>query len=89
MAGKKFDAGKPDYTLVPWSGVTKVVEVLMFGASKYSAGGWQFVPDGERRYLAAALRHLSAYADGEQCDQESGLSHLAHAACCLLFLLAD
>ena len=74
---------------MPWSALSHVVDVLMFGALKYERDQWQLVPDGERRYLAAAFRHLTAYSDGELLDQESGLPHLAHAVCCLLFILAD
>jgi len=33
------------------------------------------------------MRHIAAYNEHENKDPESGLSHLAHAACCLLFLL--
>jgi hypothetical protein len=33
------------------------------------------------------MRHLHAFNDGEDKDPESGLSHLAHASCCLMFLL--
>ena len=39
------------------------------------------------RPLAAAMRHIMAFNDGEDKDPESGLSHLAHAACCIMFLL--
>jgi hypothetical protein len=39
------------------------------------------------RLLDAALRHTFTFADGEDIDEESGESHLAHAACCLLFAL--
>ena len=47
---------------------------------------WQKVEDGHRRYFDAALRHLTAWQTGEQVDAESGLPHLAHAICCLLFM---
>lgn len=40
------------------------------------------------RLLAAALRHLFAWAQGDDFDRESGRRHLAHAACCVLMLLA-
>lgn len=36
--------------------------------------------------IAAAMRHLAAWRDGEQLDEESGLPHLAHALCCIVFL---
>ena len=86
--GRKFDAGKLDYTLVPWDGLEEVVKVLEFGARKYARDNWKHVEGADTRYLAAAFRHLIAYNTGEKVDQETGLSHLAHAGCCLLFLLS-
>jgi hypothetical protein len=86
--GRKFDSGKLDYTLIPWDGLEEVVKVLEFGAKKYDRDNWRYVENAETRYTAAAFRHLIAYNKGEQTDSETGLSHLAHAGCCLLFLLA-
>ena len=86
--GRKYDAGKPDYTLLPWDAVEEVVRVLDFGAKKYARDNWRHVSDADTRYLAAAFRHLSAYAQGEKVDPETGLSHLAHAGCCVLFLMS-
>jgi hypothetical protein len=39
------------------------------------------------RLADAALRHLFKWASGSRVDEETGLSHLAHAMCCLMFLL--
>jgi hypothetical protein len=86
--GRKYDTGKPDYTLLPWDAVEEVVRVLDFGAKKYARDNWKHVEGGEQRYLAAAFRHLAASARGEQCDSETSISHLAHAACCVLFALS-
>ena len=68
-------------------GIINIIRVLDFGAKKYSRDGWQNVPDARRRYLAAALRHLAAIADGEWVNEESQLPHAAHIGCCVLFLL--
>ena len=70
------------------SALNSVVSVLMFGAKKYGRDNWREVPDGERRYYAAAQRHMTAYQAGETYDKETGEPHLAHAMCCLIFLLA-
>ena len=86
--GMKFDDGKLDYTLVPWDGMDEVVKVLEFGAKKYARDNWKKVEHAETRYLAAAFRHIIKYNEGELTDKETGLSHLAHATCCMLFLLA-
>jgi probable DNA repair protein len=45
------------------------------------------VPEPRERYFSAAMRHLVAWKEGSTHDLESGLPHLAHAVCCLLFLL--
>ncbi len=82
----KHDAEKPRWDLLPVKGVALVVDVLTFGAKKYAPDGWRTVPEWRRRYYAAALRHMVAWWSGERHDPESGLPHLAHAGCCLLFL---
>lgn len=85
---KKHDAGKDRWDLLPWDAAREIVRVLTFGAQKYGPGQWRDVPDAERRYTAAMLRHVSAWCMGERLDEESGLHHLAHAGCCILFLLS-
>lgn len=85
--GTKYDGSKPRWDLLPFKQVEDVVRVLTFGAEKYDDDNWQAVSGAEKRYLSAALRHIAAYAEGERLDSESGLPHLAHAACCILFLM--
>ncbi|QHS09150.1 dATP/dGTP diphosphohydrolase domain-containing protein [Sinimarinibacterium sp. NLF-5-8] len=63
-----------------------VGQVATFGAQKYSDGGWRTVPDGVRRYRDAAYRHLLK-SRIEECDEESGLPHLAHLAWNMLAVL--
>lgn len=82
----KFDQGKARMDLVPMEAVEVIAQVLAFGAMKYAPWAWYAGMD-YGRLLAAALRHLSAFQQGEDNDPESGLSHLAHAGCCILFLL--
>jgi hypothetical protein len=67
--------------------VEEVVKVLSMGAKKYSRANWVMVPDAKNRYFAAAMRHLRAWQDGEKSDEDSKLNPLAHAMCCLIFLL--
>ena len=86
--GFKADSGKPDWTIFPFDGAEPLVRVLEAGARKYARDNWRKVPDAVNRYRAAALRHLAADALGEVNDPETGLPHLAHAGCCLLFVLA-
>lgn len=86
--GRKDDTGKLPLDLLPFGALEEVAKVLAFGASKYGPNNWQNVKP-KRRYLAAALRHLSAVIRGQEIDPESGLPHLAHAAACVLFLLSS
>lgn len=85
--GMKSDHGKPILGAIPPHAELAVGRVLAFGAEKYARGNWDHVADHENRYMDAALRHLNAHRRGELVDGESGESHLAHAACCILFLL--
>lgn len=89
MEGKKYDAGKPRPDLLAGyaSALIEECEVLAHGAKKYGDDNWLRVEDAEKRYLAAALRHIFAFMDGEVYDQESGFLHLAHARCSLGFLM--
>ena len=84
--GTKLDSNKPRWSLLPFVSLIEIVRVLEFGAKKYSENNWQKVTPPSR-YLDAAFRHLAAYASGEKNDPESGLHHLAHAGCCIVFLL--
>ena len=87
VVGTKHDHGKPILGAVPPHAELAVGRVLTFGAEKYARGNWDKVEDHENRYMDAALRHLNAHRRGELTDSESGESHLAHAACCILFML--
>lgn len=86
--GRKDDAEKPRYDLLPFDALDPVVRVLTSGARRYGDENWRKVEHAPRRYLAAALRHVTAWASGRENDVDTGESHLAHAVCCLLFLLA-
>lgn len=87
--GNKDDAGKPRYSLVPADAMAQFVDVLTFGAKKYGDHNWQQVPNLQDRYYDALQRHLTAYRAGDELDDESGLHHLAHAMCCVAFMMQD
>jgi hypothetical protein len=84
--GRKFDGGKPRYGLLPPLAMKATAEVLTFGAEKYEPDNWKYVPESKTRYFDALERHVWAWKMGEQTDPESGMHHLAHALCCLMFL---
>lgn len=88
--GAKLDQGKNRLGLVLGEfarSLWEVGSVGTFGAAKYSDSGWLQVPDGERRYIDAMMRHLMSDLRGEKLDRESQLPHLAHAAWCCLAVL--
>lgn len=85
--GRKFDSGKLQYGLLPPKALKEVVKVLTIGAVKYDKNNWQKVPDAQYRYYDALHRHLWDWFEGQQYDPETGINHLAHAMCNLLFLL--
>ena len=87
MTGIKYDSEKPKMNLLPPKAIVEVAKVLTFGAEKYDAENWRKLDDLQNRYTAGALRHIFAHMDGEKLDPETGLSHMAHALCCLLFKL--
>lgn len=87
-AAVKFDAGKLDWSLMPWDSVEEILKVLEFGKVKYAA--WNWSSNGGFKYLRvfnSTMRHLFAWVRGEDNDPESGLSHIAHAGCNIMFLM--
>jgi hypothetical protein len=87
MNGRKFDGEKPKMYLLPPKALIEVARVLTFGANKYDENNWKKLDNLQNRYTGASLRHIFAHMDGEELDNETGLDHLAHAICCLLFKL--
>ncbi len=86
--GVKFDDGKPRFDLLAPDAMLQLVKVLTAGAAKkYDAHNWCKGMDWSRPY-AAMLRHLNAWHQGETYDPETGLPHLAHAMCNVMFLLS-
>ena len=84
---KKHDKDKVRLDLITPDFIIEVGKVLTFGANKYAPESWKQVPNLQDRYYAATLRHLLAYRNGIKVDSETGLSHLAHAACNIMFLM--
>ena len=87
IVGIKSDKGKPRYSLIPWGPMSCVVEVMEYGARKYSEDNWRYVENGRVRFFDAAMRHMVSWHKGENRDGESDLPHLAHAVCCLLMAM--
>lgn len=78
-------AAKPQMGLVPL--VEAVARVMELGAKKYGPYNWRSKAVKKMVYVHAALRHLMAWVGGQSKDPESGESHLAHVAACMLIVL--
>lgn len=85
--GTKYDAGKDPWHLVPYDAVGAIVKVLAFGAGKYAPRNWEKGMDWSRCF-GALQRHLVSWWNKEGVDPETGYSHLWHAGCCIMFLIA-
>jgi hypothetical protein len=84
--GAKYDSEKIRMDLLPWQSLEEVAKVLAYGSVKYAPYNWS-KGIAYYRLFRAAINHLQKWFRGESDDSETGLSHLAHAACCVLFLL--
>lgn len=114
----RYNEGKPDWTLLHYKSLLPLVDVMAYGAHKYSvfqapdgsivrgidiassitsnpANGYTLLTSGRdnwkigfdpRKVLKSLMRHVIAYSDGEEFDQESGLPHIGHALANLMFM---
>lgn len=84
----KYDDNKVDWAILPLGAVEEIIKVMKFGESKYARGNFaEGTGLSYTRLLNALVRHTFAFMRGEDLDPESGLSHMAHAGCCVLFIL--
>ena len=86
LTGQHFDDDKLRIELVPPELIYAVAHVLTYGARKYAPNNWLGGMDWSR-LMGSVERHYYAWKTGEDVDPESGLSHLAHAATDLAFLI--
>jgi hypothetical protein len=82
-----YGQAKPPLGLVPGVAMVQLAEAFRDGADKYGAANWRTDAVSSSTYFNAALRHLIAWNDGEECDKVSGVSHLAHAGANLCILM--
>lgn len=83
--GLKFDTNKAPCDLLSSHSLIGTAQVLGYGASKYAPHNWR---KGivYSRIISAVFRHLLAFMRGEDNDPESGLPHIDHVACNVMFL---
>ncbi len=84
----RYDSGKANWALMPFEAIEEILKVLEFGALKYD--GWNFAKGAGMKWTRVSnslLRHVFAWVRGEDKDPESGLSHLGHIGCNVIFLI--
>jgi hypothetical protein len=85
--GVKYDMGKPDLSLCPKVALEEMAKAFMIGEKKY--GRYNYLKGMEvHRLVAAAMRHLTAFNEGEDYDPEYGTTkHLGHALASIAMIL--
>jgi hypothetical protein len=83
---KKNDSTKADLSLIPLVALEQMARAFMFGEKRYGRYNYTAGFDSHR-LIAAAMRHISQWQNGEDQDSESGASHLGHALASLAMLL--
>lgn len=86
-----MSALKYDQTKLPLSWVPKVLKegiaaVLKYGAAKYTRDNWRKGLEWSR-LVDSTMRHLECWNACEDLDRETKMSHLAHAATNIAFLM--
>jgi len=86
VPGAKWDDNKCDWSFLPSKPIEEVLKIYAGGAKKYGRGNYK-KGIHYSRVFSAAMRHLWAWWRCEDKDEESGLSHLAHACWNVITLL--
>lgn len=86
VRGLRFNTGKTLYNLIPPYPLEQIAKVFTKGAEKYAPHNWKKgMPWSEVE--GSLIRHLEAYRNGDDFDDESGLYHMAHVAVNAIFLI--
>ena len=84
---KAHGALKAPMNASPTSAIIEMNAVMAGGAHKYGLYNFRDTKIDAQTYISAIHRHLALWEDGEDLDDESSRSHLAHImACCALAL---
>lgn len=77
---------KVPFSTVPAEVTAEVGLAMLEGALKYGRHNYRSVGVRASVYYDAALRHLTAWWEGQDVDPDSGLSHLVKCLACLYVL---
>ena len=87
METLRYDNEKNRLDLISPIFIEELGKVLTYGANKYAPNNWRFTGMDWSRCIGSLKRHLNEFEKGIDIDPESGLSHLAHIACNVMFLV--
>ena len=73
--------------LVPATAIAMASLAHLDGALKYGKWNWRDAGVRASIYVAAAMRHIEKWNNGEEHDKDSGVHHLGHALACLNILV--
>lgn len=79
----RVGAKKPRISLVPPASIIYQALAMQDGAIKYGPYNWREKKPQASIYYEACIRHLASWFDGEECAEDSGKPHLAHAIACI------
>jgi hypothetical protein len=81
----RYNQGKLEWSLVDFDSLEGLVRVLEYGKDKYARDNWKLgMP--VTQVTESLMRHLFAFAKGEDVDPESGCRHISHVLCNAMFL---
>lgn len=86
---KAFGETKPNLALIPPAMDLHAAMAFELGASKYGAFNWRRDPVENMTYIAAAMRHLKNYLDGEEYCADAPLVHNLAAAIAGMGIVLD
>ncbi len=69
---------KPPLDYLEWGVLDSAARVMKSGADKYGRRNYRDTEILASVYVGALLRHVTAWAAGEDIDPDTGQSHLAH-----------
>ena len=82
----QFGVEKTPLHLVPPTGIAYAAAAFQEGALKYGPYNWREKTISSSVYYSAMMRHMNKRWDGEDCDPDTGVPHVASAIACLMMI---
>jgi len=83
----RIGSSKLPLDLIPATASIEEALAFLEGAEKYGAFNYRAVGVRASIYVAAAMRHIQKWVNGEERDEKTGVHHLGSARACLGILL--